>query len=83
MSHRVLEVAIRKGGWQWMEKRERWHDSEVTMKKHCSNMAKGIDNKGQSEHDPLFWAQMFCMQKNKKYLHNLSMGTGGTWVVIS
>jgi hypothetical protein len=32
-SYRVLEVAIRKGGWRWMEKCERWRDSEVSVKK--------------------------------------------------
>ncbi len=33
MSHEVLEVTVRKGGWWWTKKRERWRDSEVAVKK--------------------------------------------------
>ncbi len=32
-SHRVPEVATRKGGWWQMRERERQHDSEVAVKK--------------------------------------------------
>ena len=49
MSHGVLEVAIRKGGWWWqMRKHERWHDSEVAVKKTLMKCSWALTMKGKA-----------------------------------